>query len=104
MTFIAPLEAFPPDVAGTAYEYITRNTPSQAVIGNFSMTITPVDQNSVALRLPSSFNAASLLSVVGTYTSVITFYPTSDFLAPVPLTVQFTVAVRFPAFQARTSK
>ncbi|CAL8469802.1 g9344 [Coccomyxa elongata] len=78
--------------AGTAYEYITRNTPSPAVIGNFSMTITQVDQNSVALQLPSSFNAASLLSVVGTYTSVITFYPTSNFLAPVPLTVQFTVS------------
>ncbi|BDA48296.1 hypothetical protein COCOBI_11-5560 [Coccomyxa sp. Obi] len=78
--------------AGTAYEYITRNTPTSAVIGNFSMTVTPVGPNSVNLQLPSTFNAASLLSTVGTYTSVITFYPTSDFYAPVPLTVQFTVS------------
>lgn len=80
---------------GAAYEYITQDTPTQRVVGNFSLTLTPVGQNSVNLKLPSSFNPSTLLTV-GTYTSVITYYPTSDFTQPVPLTVQFTVTVRRP--------
>ncbi len=81
------------DVAGAAYAVITRNEPTTAVIGNFSLTLIPVGQNSVNLKLPASFDAASLLSV-GAYTAVYTYYPTPDFTTPVPLTINFNVVVR----------
>lgn len=81
------------DVAGAAYDVITRTSPNPTKIGNFSLTLTPVGKNSVNLKLPSSFDAAALLTT-GSYTAVYYYYPTSDFTTPVPLSIQFNVAVR----------
>ncbi|KAK9902233.1 hypothetical protein WJX75_008711 [Coccomyxa subellipsoidea] len=77
--------------AGAAYDVITRTSPNPTKIGNFSLTLTPVGKNSVNLKLPSSFDAAALLTT-GSYTAVYYYYPTSDFTTPVPLSIQFNVA------------
>lgn len=63
------------------------------MIGNFTMVSTPITANAVALTLPPTFNATQLLST-GSYTAVITYYPTINFTMPIPLTITFTITVR----------
>ena len=77
--------------AGNSYEVITASNGN--VIGNFSLVSTPLTANAVALTLPPTFNATQLLST-GSYTAVITYYPTINFTMPIPLTITFTITVR----------
>lgn len=75
---------------GSSYEVITNSAGTQ--IGNFSLTATPLNANTLALTLPTTFNASQLLST-GSYTAVITYYPTQNFTQPIPLTIQFSITV-----------
>ena len=77
--------------AGASYEVITDSSGN--LVGNFSLTSTPIDPNTNALTLPSTFNASQLLHT-GSYTAVITYYPTINFTQPVPLTITFSITVR----------
>lgn len=77
--------------AGNSYEVITASNGN--VIGNFSLVSTPLTANAVALTLPPTFNATQLLST-GSYTAVITYYPTINFTMPIPLTITFTITVQ----------
>lgn len=79
--------------AGASYELITDSSGN--VVGNFSLTSTPIDPNTNALTLPSTFNASQLLHT-GTYTAVITYFPTVNFTTPVPLTITFSITVWLP--------
>ena len=79
--------------AGASYEVITDSSGNQ--VGNFSLTSTPIDPNTNALTLPATFNATQLLRT-GTYTAVITYYPTINFTMPIPLTITFSITVRPP--------
>ncbi len=76
--------------AGASYEVITDSSGN--VVGNFSLTSTPITANANALTLPSTFNATQLLHT-GSYTAVITYYPTINFTQPVPLTITFSITV-----------
>ncbi|CAL5223964.1 g6570 [Coccomyxa viridis] len=73
---------------GASYEVITDSSGN--VVGNFSLTSTPITANANALTLPSTFNATQLLHT-GSYTAVITYYPTINFTQPVPLTITFSI-------------
>ena len=72
------------------YEYITNDNGS--VVGNYSLQLTVLNSNTVQGQLPSSFNAEQLLSD-GSYTAVYTYYPTSNFTQPSPLTITFSITV-----------
>ena len=74
------------------YEVITNNN-GNVLVGNYSCVLTPLDANTVQATLPSSFNANQLLTT-GTYTAIYTYYPTSNFTQPDPLTLQFQIMVR----------
>lgn len=74
------------------YEVITNNN-GNVLVGNYSCVLTLLNANTVQATLPSSFNANQLLTT-GTYTAVYTYYPTSNFTQPDPLTLQFQITVR----------
>ena len=76
--------------AGASYEVITDSSGN--TVGNFSLTSTPITANANSLTLPSTFNASALLHT-GSYTAVITYYPTINFTMPVPLTITFSIVV-----------
>lgn len=78
--------------AGPIYEVITSDTTNQQ-IGNYSLVLTSIGSNAVQGKLPSSFNATQLLPP-GQYTAVYTYYPSSNFTQPTPLTITFQVSVR----------
>ena len=81
-------------VAGASYEVITDSSGN--LVGNFSLTSTPITANTNALTLPSTFNASQLLHT-GSYTAVVTYNPTINFTMPVPLTITFSITVGLPA-------
>lgn len=62
-------------------------------MGNYSLQLTVLNANTVQGKLPSSFDAESLLTD-GTYTAVYTYYPTPNFTQPSPLTITFQITVR----------
>ncbi len=66
------------------------NTGQQ--VGNYSLVYTQLNSNTISASLPSTFNATASLGV-GNYSAVITYYPTSNFAQPTPLTVQFSITV-----------
>lgn len=76
--------------AGPVYEYITNKDGT--VVGNYSLDLTVLDANTVQGKLPSSFDAESLLTD-GSYTAVYTYYPTPNFTQPAPLTITFDITV-----------
>ncbi len=75
------------------YEYITNNNGN--VVGNYSLDLTVLNANTVQGKLPSSFDAESLLDD-GSYTAVYTYYPTPNFTQPAPLTITFEITVGLP--------
>lgn len=77
--------------AGPTFEVIT-NTNTGQVIGNYTLVYTQLNANTLAASLPSTFNASQSLTF-GNYTAVITYAATSNFAAPSPLVVQFSVTV-----------
>ena len=76
--------------AGTSYAVIVDSSGN--TIGNFTLVATGINPNTVALSLPSTFNATALLQT-GSYTETITYYPTPNFTQPSPLIIQFQITV-----------
>ena len=76
--------------AGTSYAVIVDSSGN--TIGNFTLVATGINPNTLALTLPSTFNATALLQT-GSYTETITYYPTSNFTQPSPLVIQFQITV-----------
>ena len=79
-----------PTGAGNSYAVIVDSSGN--TIGNFTLVATGINPNTVALSLPSTFNATALLQT-GSYTETITYYPTSNFTQPSPLVIQFQITV-----------
>ncbi|CAL5223963.1 g6569 [Coccomyxa viridis] len=79
---------------GPVYEYITNKDGT--VVGNYSLDLTVLDANTVQGKLPSSFDAESLLTD-GSYTAVYTYYPTPNFTQPAPLTITFDITGGTPS-------
>ncbi|CAK0738191.1 hypothetical protein CVIRNUC_001007 [Coccomyxa viridis] len=73
---------------GISYAVIVDSSGN--TIGNFTLVATGINPNTVALSLPSTFNATALLQT-GSYTETITYYPTSNFTQPSPLVIQFQI-------------
>jgi hypothetical protein len=78
------------------FEVITQ-LPSNTIIGNFSLPISPVtgNPNQAFAQLPSTFNASQYLTT-GNYTATFTYVPSSNFTQPTNLVINFYVVVRAP--------
>jgi len=72
------------------YEVITNSNGT--LVGNYSLTLTTLNSNIIQAQLPKSFNAANSLGV-GMYTAVYTYYPSTNFTQPTPLTITFQISV-----------
>lgn len=80
--------------AGPTFETFF-NTDTGALIGNYTLVYTQLNNNTLQANLPASFNATQLFAAGGNFSTVFTFVPTSpDFAQPNPLTVFFSFPVR----------